>query len=78
MIKSKEILSLLDDEFSELNRPIFEWRESNYVGSKCTLLRLNDDNWLLAIHCFEVDSKGPFWLFIPIVTVFRQLQIDNN
>ncbi|AZJ42525.1 MULTISPECIES: DUF7003 family protein [Bacillus] len=60
MIKSKEILSLLDDEFSELNRPIFEWRESNYVGSKCTLLRLNDDNWLLAIHCFEVDSKGPF------------------
>ncbi|KXZ13075.1 hypothetical protein P4T89_09970 [Bacillus nakamurai] len=60
MIKSEEILNLLDDEFSELNRPIFEWRESNYVGSKCTLIRLNKEYWLLAIQCFQIDSKGPF------------------
>lgn len=60
MIKSREILSLLDGEFSELNRPIFEWRECNYIGSKCTLMRLNKDDWLLSIQCFQIDDKGPF------------------
>ncbi|MGQ5178133.1 DUF7003 family protein [Bacillus halotolerans] len=60
MIKKTEILDLLDDEFSELNRPLFEWRESNYIGSKCTLKRLNKEHWLLAIQCFQIDNKGPF------------------
>ncbi|MGG7221496.1 DUF7003 family protein [Bacillus sp. ATD] len=60
MIKKTEILSLLDDEFSELNRPLFEWRESNYIGSKCTLVRLNKEHWLLAIQCFQIDNEGPF------------------
>ncbi|MEH7633372.1 hypothetical protein AB0R75_11960 [Bacillus pumilus] len=59
-MNSTQILNILDEEFDNLNRPIFEWREMNYIGSKCTIIRLNHQQWLIAIQSFLLDKKGPY------------------
>ncbi|MED4129407.1 DUF7003 family protein [Shouchella miscanthi] len=60
MIRAEEVLEILDREFDEFNRPIFEWRYTNYIGSRCSIIKLSNDGWVILIQSFLLDNKGPF------------------
>ena len=54
------ILNILDEQFDKMNRPVFEYNELDYISSKCSIMKLQNNGWLICIQTLFNDEEGPF------------------
>ncbi|SDB82273.1 DUF7003 family protein [Shouchella lonarensis] len=60
MVTKESVLEILDGHFDNVKRPYFEDRELDYIGSKISIFRLNESDWMINLQFFQRCEDSAF------------------